>query len=258
MRCVTVLGENMSFWPSCDSLRNSTPVVQNKILHFGPQTDTPRTLYPTTPSPTTSPNSSATRFATVMAAMRRGCVQMMRQGGPEAPRGAGYAASLLRASTISKMYAATWVVFPLPVSPCSNVTLLAATVCLIKSCLDQIGKSLMTILRLTLYKSSWLPATSSSGPNHDRRRRSEPPPFASADSSATAIAPAGLSKAAAASHPGKTGRLAGMHGSGLNSTPVGGLLFFISSAIAASVRVYRSCEFRVLLASVFTKESTCA
>ena len=57
--------------------RSSMPSVMYLITVSGDVQSSKRTAYPTS-SPSRHPNSSATRFATLLAATRRGCVQPMR------------------------------------------------------------------------------------------------------------------------------------------------------------------------------------
>jgi len=84
--------------------------VQNRRRVLSHVLLSPRIAYPTAPTPTRgSPRSAATRSATPMAEMRRGCVQMMFTG-------------VFVSAACSRMYCATCVVFPLPVSPSTIVT----------------------------------------------------------------------------------------------------------------------------------------
>ena len=81
------------------------------------ETDSRRILYPTD-LPMASPRSEATRAATDVALMRRGCVQMMEVR-PPSPR--------ITAS--SRMNCGSCVVLPHPVSPATMVTWWFATAC---------------------------------------------------------------------------------------------------------------------------------
>mmetsp|Transcript_1340 Transcript_1340/g.3125 ORF Transcript_1340/g.3125 Transcript_1340/m.3125 type:complete len:304 (+) Transcript_1340:772-1683(+) len=108
--CVTVSSSG-----SVSMRRSSTPVVQNSSCVELPALVSRRMEYPMVP-PISSPRSSATRAATPMALMRRGCVHMTYTGSP-------------RAAASSRMYCGTCVVLPHPVSPSMMVTRLAAMPC---------------------------------------------------------------------------------------------------------------------------------
>mmetsp|Transcript_10902 Transcript_10902/g.47188 ORF Transcript_10902/g.47188 Transcript_10902/m.47188 type:complete len:436 (-) Transcript_10902:742-2049(-) len=92
--------------------RSSTPVVTNSTLAPSSLGAQPcrRTLKPTE-LPARSPRSPATRSATETAAMRRGCVTMIRVSGPTP-----------RATASSRMYCGHWVDLPLPVPPDTTTT----------------------------------------------------------------------------------------------------------------------------------------
>mmetsp|Transcript_85 Transcript_85/g.190 ORF Transcript_85/g.190 Transcript_85/m.190 type:complete len:439 (+) Transcript_85:1603-2919(+) len=91
--------------------RNSTPSVMYLITVSGPVQSSKRMAYPTS-SPSRHPNSSATRFATDMAATRRGCVHPMRP---------------LDVYPLSARYCVICVVLPDPVSPITTNTWLSLT-----------------------------------------------------------------------------------------------------------------------------------
>ena len=107
--CVTLLRVGSS-----SNRFNNIPVVQNKSLVLGVAFDSKRIVYPTV-LPIVSPRSAATRSATDMAEIRRGCAMIILHAMP------------LDAAS-SKQNWGTCVVFPDPVSPSTTVTLLLAIV----------------------------------------------------------------------------------------------------------------------------------
>mmetsp|Transcript_23573 Transcript_23573/g.42891 ORF Transcript_23573/g.42891 Transcript_23573/m.42891 type:complete len:278 (+) Transcript_23573:2176-3009(+) len=93
---------------SASKRRNRMPVVQKSKQVSGPVLLSSLTEYPID-SPSCSPRSSATRSATLMALILRGCVHTTEQGTPDS-------------AAFSTMYCPTCVVLPQPVSPSTIVT----------------------------------------------------------------------------------------------------------------------------------------
>ena len=103
------------------------PFVMNVILVCSLYLLSPRIWYPIS-SPSETPSSSATRFATPMQAIRRGWVTIILQCWPFS-----WAAS--------RIYFGTYVVFPHPVSPWITTTFHAAIFCMIRVFSWKIGRS---------------------------------------------------------------------------------------------------------------------
>mmetsp|Transcript_7081 Transcript_7081/g.12654 ORF Transcript_7081/g.12654 Transcript_7081/m.12654 type:complete len:241 (+) Transcript_7081:2990-3712(+) len=132
------------------SLLRRMPTVQNSMLPsfiLGGLASF-RTVYPTD-SPIDSPRSHATRSATEMAAIRRGCVTITR--------GRRFLPSS-RPTQSSTMNCGSCVLFPLPVPPLTTSALSSLRI-LAKGCLRLLtGSNGTPLARFAFSRGSWLPS----------------------------------------------------------------------------------------------------